>query len=197
MSIKISKVESNELNNNVDPILHTNLYGDINKKFDISINDVDPTKFSYFDTFDGWALFVDKIGNTFAVKEENTFLESLTIDNINDEIENIKNKYQIEKIEWVEEGENSIMIKASSDVISNIFNDYKDNNNYKPEKATDNVLFLLVDDYNIELDEDDDLLNHLDDNTIKDIASKTGTKLSGSESKDELKGIIKGALNSK
>ena len=67
----------------------------------------------------------------------------------------------------------------------------------KPEKATDNVLFLLVDDYNIELDEDDDLLNHLDDNTIKDIASKTGTKLSGSESKDELKGIIKGALNSK
>ena len=52
MSIKISKVESTNANNDIDPILHTNLYGDINKKFDVSLNDIDPTKFSYFDTFD-------------------------------------------------------------------------------------------------------------------------------------------------
>ena len=196
MSIKIYQKE--DINSNsIDPMIHTTLYGDINKKLDISINDVDPTKYSYFDTFDGWALFVDNEGNTFGVKEESAILESITLNDINKEIENIKSKYQIDKIEWVEEGENSIMIKASSENISKIFDDYKDNDNYKPEKATDNVLFLLVDDYNIELDEDDDLLNHLDDNTIKDIASKTGTKLSGSESKDELKGIIKGAINSK
>lgn len=196
MSIKIYQKE-NINSNSLDPMIHTTLYGDINKKLDISINDVDPTKYSYFDTFDGWALFVDNEGNTFGVKEESAILESLTIDDINNEIENIKSKYQIDKIEWVEEGENSIMIKASSENISKIFDDYKNNTNYKPEKATDNVLFLLVDDYNVELDEDDDLLNHLDDNTIKDIASKTGTKLSGSESKDELKGIIKGAINAK
>lgn len=196
MSINIYKKENINTNDN-DPMIHTPLYGDIKKRFDITLKDVDSTKVSYFDNVDGWSLFVDSEGNTFAVKEESKLTESITLNNINNEIKNIKSKYSIEKIEWIEEGENSIMIKASSENIDKIYKDYKDNKDYKPEKATDNVLFLLVDDYNIELDEDDDLLNHLDDNTIKDIASKTGTKLSGSESKDELKGIIKGALNSK
>ena len=39
-----------------------------------------------------------------------------------------------------------------------------------------------------------DLIDKLDDSAIKNVASKTGVKLSGTETKDQLKGIIKGAI---
>ena len=43
-------------------------------------------------------------------------------------------------------------------------------------------------------DNTDDLIDKLDDSAIKNVASKTGVKLSGTETKDQLKGIIKGAI---
>ena len=202
MAIQFIRKES--INTDEDPILHTTLYGDIKK-----VNSIDSNKYTYFDTFDGYDLFIDNNADTtVAVKAE--CLNEAKDDSedeknkddsiIEKDIKNIQNKYSdIDTINYIE-SDNTIIIKAvlgHEDVLDKIEQEYENNNNYKINRITPSVLFLEIVNGDIQLEADDDLLNHLDDNTIKDLASKTGTKLSGSESKDELKGIIRGALNKK
>ena len=195
MAIKFTKKES--INSNTDPILHTTLYGDIEK-----VNNIDYNKYTYFDSFEGYDLFINNDADTtVAIKSESLYENDETQDekpkDVFKEIEKINSKYEfLDSVKYAD-SDKTIIIKAvqgNDSVLDQIEKDYADNSDYKCNRITSSVLFLDLINADIQL-EDDGLLNHLDDNTIKDLASKTGTKLSGSESKDELKGIIKGALN--
>lgn len=188
MAITLIKRES--INSVDDPVLHTTLYGDIKKT-----NTINDDEYTYFDSFEDYDLFVNVNGDTLAKKVENLQEDSLNY--IEKDIENIQNKYNVETVKY-DDTTPAIIIKVSennTNILNRISNDYKDNKNYNIKLITPQVLFLEIKDVNIQL-EDDDLLNKLDDNSIKDLAKKTGATLSGSESKDELKGIIKGALSS-
>lgn len=196
MAIKITKSKSYDAS--VDnEILHTSQYGDIlvlNK----DTNSIDYDNFTHFDDFDDYSLIVDAAGNVYGIKNnyDDELNESISKININDEIKKLKNKYEIEKIEWVEEGENFIMIKASKLVIDSIFKEYENNNSFKPTKATDTVIFLSVPEYEIKLEDDNQLLDKLSDQDMKNVIQKSGIKLNGTENKDRLKGIIQGVLSS-
>ena len=193
--IKITKVENKEqIIYDNDSIL-TPLYGKI--KIGKS---VDPKNYTYFDSIDKYDLFISNDGNdTVAVKSGNntdTKLENEHAESINLIVNDIQNKYNLDinSVTW-SDGENAIMINSkNTEILNNIYNDYINNKDFEPEFITNDILFLNKTG-EIQL-EDDDLLNKLDDNSIKDLAKKTGASLSGSESKDELKGIIKGALSS-
>lgn len=192
MSITIVKLESTKVIQSEDSIL-TSLYGKIQ-----IVPNIDEDKFTYFDSLDGFDLFVDETGeNTVAIKAESLEEDANNESVIYSEIEKIKDKYQdIDTIKY-DELESSIIIKVAEgfeDTINKIHEEYKNNKSFDSQKVTSRVLFLKVPESEMQL-EDDDILNHLDDATIKNLASKTGTKLTGSESKDELKGIVKGALN--
>ena len=188
MAITLIKRES--INSVDDPMLHTKLYGDIKKTNTINYNE-----YTYFDSFEDYDLFVSVNGDTLAKKIEN--LQENSLNYIEKDIETIQNKYDVETIKY-DDTTPAIIIKVSennTDVLNQILNDYKNDKNYNVKLITPQVLFLELTQNEIQL-EDDDLLNKLDDNSIKDLAKKTGATLSGSESKDELKGIIKGALSS-
>lgn len=190
MAINIKKLESDKIIQTDNSIL-TPLYGQIK----IGQN-VDLSQYTYFDTIDGYDLFVNENGeDTIAIKAE-SISEDTNTNFIDTEIKNIQNKYNVSTVKF-DEGTSSIIVQAKKDnesVIDEICKEYKNKPNYDVSRATNWAVFIGVPSIETKL-EDDDLLNKLDDQSIKSLASKTGTKLSGSESKDELKGIIKGALS--
>lgn len=192
-NIKISKVESNkEILHDEDSII-TPLYGKIKV-----VNSIDPEEYTYFDTIKGYNLFINNnADDTVAIKEE-----CLKEDVDNDDnpvtilITNLVDKYNLDlnMVNW-SDADNAIIIKSDDrKILNDIYNDYINNKEYEPEFVTEDVLFLnKTGDIKLE-DNTDDLIDKLDDGAVKNIASKTGVKLSGTETKDQLKGIIKGAI---
>lgn len=193
MAIIITKCESKkDIIHDEDSIL-TTLYGKIPV-----VTSFDSNNYTYFDTIDGYNLFISNdANNTIAVKEELMLDEDIVSkESIDSIIAKLIEQYQLDTntINW-SDTDNAIIIKSEDkDVLNNIYNDYKDNKDYKPEFVTENVLFLnKIDGIKLE-DNTDDIIDKLDDASVKDVASKTGVKLSGNETKDQLKGIIKGAI---
>ncbi len=192
-NIKISKVESNkEILHDEDSII-TPLYGKIKV-----VNSIDSDKYTYFDTIKGYNLFINNnADDTVAIKEE-----CLKEDVDNDDnpvtilITNLVERYNLDlnMVNW-SDADNAIIIKSDDrKILNDIYNDYINNKEYEPEFVTEDVLFLnKTGDIKLE-DNTDDLIDKLDDGAVKNIASKTGVKLSGTETKDQLKGIIKGAI---
>ena len=189
MGIKISKLETSKAIIDGDKLL-TPLYGFV------KISDSASENHTLFDEFDGYDLFIDNNADEpIAVKKED--VDASQDENvITSTINKISSNYNVEKIEWMD-SELSIMIKASKEIISQIIKDYENDSIFKVNPTVDTVLFLELKDKSLKLTEDGDVLDALDDNDLKSIASKTGVKLSGSENKDELKGIVKGSLNKK
>ena len=190
MAIKINKSINEKIIHDDDSIL-TPLYGKIKV-----VNTIDYDKYSYFDTVDNYDLFISETADdTLAIKAESD--EITNTDKITNDVEKIKNNYNVDIVKY-DEVMSTIIVKVlenKTDVLINIENDFKEDKFYNIKKVTPQVLFLEITNIDIQL-EDDDLLGKLDDNSIKELAKKTGASLSGSESKDELKGIIKGALSS-
>lgn len=185
MAIIINKV-------NASNVLETPLYG----KF-TTAKSVNLENYTYFDSFKNYDLFISNDAKSKIAVESKSLTESDEhITDAQAEVNKIKEKYSsLDTVKYVD-SDNTIIIKAiegDESIIDKIANDYASSKDYIPNKLSSTVLFLDLADDNIQL-EDDDILNHLDDNTIKDLATKTGAKLTGSESKDELKGIVKGSL---
>lgn len=192
-NIKISKVESNkEILYDEDSII-TPLYGKIKV-----VNSIDPEEYTYFDTIEGYNLFINnKADDTVAIKEECLKEDVDDDDNpVTILITNLVEKYNLDlnMVNW-SDADNAIIIKSDDrKILNDIYNDYINNKEYEPEFITEDVLFLnKTGDIKLE-DNTDDLIDKLDDGAVKNIASKTGVKLSGTETKDQLKGIIKGAI---
>lgn len=194
MAIKITKTESNNINN--DYIL-TPLYGKVKIADSLDFNN-----YTYFDTIDNYDLFINNNNcDTLAIKCES--VENIKeTDIIYKTIEKLKNKYpEISKIEYVnsENGDNAIIIKTSeenNEILNSIKDEYATSKEFKPNKITSNVLFLEIQNSDISLEEDKDVTDLLGDQDMKNIINKVGVKLSGGESREQLKGIIKGALAS-
>lgn len=192
-NIKISKVESNkEILHDEDSII-TPLYGKIKV-----VNSIDPEEYTYFDTIKGYNLFINNnADDTIAIKEECLKEDVDSEDNpVTILITNLVDKYNLDlnMVNW-SDADNAIIIKSDDrKILNDIYNDYINNKEYEPEFVTEDVLFLnKTGDIKLE-DNTDDLIDKLDDGAVKNIASKTGVKLSGTETKDQLKGIIKGAI---
>lgn len=192
-NIKISKVESNkEILHDEDSII-TPLYGKIKV-----VNSIDPEEYTYFDTIKGYNLFINNnADDTIAIKEECLKEDVDSDDNpVTILITNLVEKYNLDlnMVNW-SDADNAIIIKSDDrKILNDIYNDYINNKEYEPEFVTEDVLFLnKTGDIKLE-DNTDDLIDKLDDGAVKNIASKTGVKLSGTETKDQLKGIIKGAI---
>lgn len=192
-NIKISKVESNkEILHDEDSII-TPLYGKIKV-----VNSIDPEEYTYFDTIKGYNLFINNnADDTVAIKEECLKEDVNSDDNpVTILITNLVEKYNLDlnMVNW-SDADNAIIIKSDDrKILNDIYNDYINNKEYEPEFVTEDVLFLnKIGDIKLE-DNTDDLIDKLDDGAVKNIASKTGVKLSGTETKDQLKGIIKGAI---
>lgn len=188
MAITITKIENAK-------VLETPLYGSFIIKE--AINDIE--HYTQFDSFNNYNLFISADAKSKIAVEAKSLTESAELSNtdIEREVDKIKEKYDnLDTVKYIET-DNTIIVKAienHEDVIDKIVTDYSNSKDYIPNKLSSTVLFLdLVKDDDIQL-EDDDVLNQLDDSTIKNLATKTGAKLNGSESKDELKGIIKGSL---
>ena len=192
-NIKISKIESNkEILHDEDSII-TPLYGKIKL-----VNSIDPEEYTYFDTIKGYNLFINNnADDTVAIKEECLKEDVDSDDNpVTILITNLVEKYNLDlnMVNW-SDADNAIIIKSDDrKILNDIYNDYINNKEYEPEFVTEDVLFLnKTGDIKLE-DNTDDLIDKLDDGAVKNIASKTGVKLSGTETKDQLKGIIKGAI---
>ena len=192
-NIKITKVESNEEILHDEDSIITPLYGKIKV-----VSHINPDEYTYFDTIKNYNLFIDNTGeNTVAIKEE-SLKETSTLNKnpINTLITDLVERYKLNfnMVNW-SDADNAIMIKSDDrKILNDIYNDYINNKDYEPEFVTEDVLFLnKTGDIKLE-DNTDDLIDKLDDSAIKNVASKTGVKLSGTESKDQLKGIIKGAI---
>ena len=192
-NIKITKVESNEEILHDEDSIITPLYGKIKV-----VSYINPDEYTYFDTIKNYNLFIDNTGeNTVAIKEE-SLKETSTLNKnpINTLITDLVERYKLNfnMVNW-SDADNAIMIKSDDrKILNDIYNDYINNKDYEPEFVTEDVLFLnKTGDIKLE-DNTDDLIDKLDDSAIKNVASKTGVKLSGTETKDQLKGIIKGAI---
>lgn len=192
-NIKITKVESsNEILHDEDSII-TPLYGKIKV-----VKSINPDEYTYFDSIKGYNLFINNnADDTVAVKEECLTEDVETKDDpISSFITSLVEKYKLDfnMVNW-SDADNAIIIKSDDrKILNDIYNDYINSKDYEPEFVTDDVLFLnKIEDIKLE-DGTDDLIDKLDDGSVKSIASKTGVKLSGNETKDQLKGIIKGAI---
>lgn len=192
-NIKISKVESSEKILHDEDSIITPLYGKVKV-----VKSINPDEYTYFDTIDGYNLFINNnADNTVAIKEECLSEDVETKDDpVTSFIASLVEKYKLDfnMVNW-SDADNAIIIKSDDKkILNNIYNDYINSKEYEPEFVTEDVLFLnKTGDIKLE-DNTDDLIDKLDDGAVKNIASKTGVKLSGTETKDQLKGIIKGAI---
>lgn len=193
MAIKITKTESHNINH--DYIL-TPLYGKVKIADSLDFNN-----YTHFDTINDYDLFINNNCDTLAIKSE--AVENIKeTDIVYKTIEKLKNKYpELSKIEYVnsDNGDNAIIIKTSeenNEILNSIKDEYATSKEFKPNKITSNVLFLEIQNSDISLEEDKDVTDLLGDQDMKNIINKVGVKLSGAESREQLKGIIKGALAS-
>ena len=191
--IKKSITETSKLLKYGDSII-TPLYGKIKV-----VNHVNYDKFTYFDSIDEYDLFINnEADDTVAMKTEDLD-EISTEQNIDTIIQNVINEinklYGVDKIDWMD-SENAIVIKADKDTILKIKTAYSDNTVFNPIQITSNVLFLELKNKEIELDElEEDALDKLSDQDMKNVITKAGVKLSGTENKERLKGIMQGVIS--
>lgn len=192
MAIKINKLEPENIINSEDFIL-TPLYGQIRISDSKNTN---LNKYSYFDTIEGYDLFVDELGeDTVAIKNES--IEESPTDINSETIEHISSIYNVDNIKF-DDNENAIIIKVSDDKkpeLLKIKSEYENNNNYKPLLITPNVLFLEKNNNEIQLEDGDNPIDKLSDQDMKNVIQKAGVKLSGTENKERLKGIMQGVLS--
>lgn len=189
MAMEINKIVPDEIIHAEDSIL-TPLYGQIKIADEIDLN-----KYTYFDTVDGYDLFVSETGDeTFAVKAE-----SLTedVDNVETDTEKIKNNYNVDIVKY-DDTIPAIIIKVKetdTEVLNTIEKDFENNTKYSVKRITPQVLFLEINDVDIQL-EDNAAIDKLSDQDMKNVIQKTGIKLNGTENKERLKGIMQGVLAS-
>ena len=184
MSIKIIKNESVE-----DNVLMTDTYGQIH-----IVDSINTDEYASFDTFENYELFVNLDGEIVAI-----LLDKLKENNNNLKYEKIINdisvKYDNLKLIKYDETENAIIIqvdKENINILDDIEKEYK--NTLQTERITAEVLFLTLADEEIQL-EDNSPLDKLSDQDMKNVITKAGVKLSGSENKERLKGIMQGVLS--
>lgn len=194
-SVKITKKlinETSKLLKDGDSII-TPLYGKIKV-----VNNVDYDKFTYFDSIEGYDLFINnEADDTVAIKTEDldTSVETNIDTIIKNVIDEINTLYGVDKIEWMD-SENAIIVKADKDTILKIKTAYIDNDVFNPIQITSNVLFLELKNKEIELAElEEDALDKLSDQDMKNVITKAGIKLSGTENKERLKGIMQGVMS--
>lgn len=194
-SVKITKKlinETSKLLKDGDSII-TPLYGKIKV-----VNNVDYDKFTYFDSIEGYDLFINnEADDTVAIKTEDldTSVETNIDTIIKNVIDEINTLYGVDKIEWMD-SENAIVVKADKDTILKIKTAYIDNDVFNPIQITSNVLFLELKNKEIELAElEEDALDKLSDQDMKNVITKAGIKLSGTENKERLKGIMQGVMS--
>lgn len=190
MAIKINKIIKEEIIQDDDSIL-TPLYGKI------KITDtIDCDNFSYFDTVDGYDLFVSNTADeTLAIKSESK--ETTNKNKVDLDIANIQNNYDVDLVKF-DDTNSAIIVKVLEDnitVLDKLENDFKDDKYYEIKRVTPQVLFLEIVNVNIQL-EDNSALDKLSDQDMKNVITKAGVKLTGSENKERLKGIMQGVLSS-
>ena len=86
------------------------------------------------------------------------------------------------------------MLENKTDVLDKIEKEFKDDKFYEVKRITPQVLFLEIVDIDIQL-EDNSPLDKLSDQDMKNVITKAGVKLSGTENKERLKGIMQGVLS--
>lgn len=188
MAMEINKIVSNNVIQNGDSII-TPLYGQIKV-----VDTIDYDKYTYFDSIDGYNLFVSETGDdTLAIKE------ALTEDtnNVDTDTEKIKNNYNVDIVKY-DDTIPAIIVKVKetdTNVLDIIEKDFENNKNYAIKRITPQVLFLEVNDVDIQL-EDNAAIDKLSDQDMKNVIQKTGIKLNGTENKERLKGIMQGVLAS-
>ena len=203
---KVEAVKTGTLNNEEKYTLNTK-YGDIE-----IVDELNTDNYTKFDKIDDYDIYINLNGDKIIAynkketitesldrdKSDDKDIEILNEDKVDSDIENIKNTYNVEKVAFAI-SDNAIIIKGNKEELEKIAKEYE--NKYKISMISDNLLFMEITndiqlEEGIELD-DDTILNNLDDNTLKNLASKSNVQLSGKESKDELKGIIKAELSKK
>ena len=189
MAIKFDKIITEEIIHDDDSIL-TPLYGKIKV-----VDNVDCNKYTYFDTVDGYDLFVSETADdTLAVKAESE--EATTEDKLVKDVQNIQNNYDVDLVKY-DGVMSTVIIKVlenKTDVLDKIEEEFKDDKFYEVKRITPQVLFLEIVDIDIQL-EDNSPLDKLSDQDMKNVITKAGVKLSGTENKERLKGIMQGVLS--
>lgn len=190
MAIRINKVCESDNN-----FIETDLYGSIK-----IIENIDYNNYSCFDSYNGYKLFISQdANNLYAIKEniEKTIdKENISKPDISKDCELIEQKYNVDKVKY-DDTMNSIIVKVLEDKVSEldkIESDFKDNKFYEVKRITPQVLFLELKNVDIQL-EDDSPLDKISDQDMKNIITKAGVKLNGTENKDRLKGIMQGVLS--
>ncbi len=189
MAIKFDKIITEEIIHDDDSIL-TPLYGKIKV-----VDNVDCNKYTYFDTVEGYDLFVSETADdTLAVKAESE--EATTEDKLVKDVQNIQNNYDVDLVKY-DGVMSTVIIKVlenKTDVLDKIEEEFKDDKFYEVKRITPQVLFLEIVDIDIQL-EDNSPLDKLSDQDMKNVITKAGVKLSGTENKERLKGIMQGVLS--
>lgn len=189
MAIKFDKIITEEIIHDDDSIL-TPLYGKIKV-----VDNVDCNKYTYFDTVEGYDLFVSETADdTLAVKAESE--EATTEDKLVKDVQNIQNNYDVDLVKY-DGVMSTIIIKVlenKTDVLDKIEKEFKDDKFYEVKRITPQVLFLEIVDIDIQL-EDNSPLDKLSDQDMKNVITKAGVKLNGTENKERLKGIMQGVLS--
>jgi len=185
LSITIKKLENKILDN----CITTNDYGVINIVESIDAN------YIQFDSIHDYNLFIkEDATNIVAIKHNLDSLIEVTLPA--DDVQTIQANYNVDTVYWAQ-SDNAIIIKNDDEnILYEISQQYEDK--YNISFVTNTILFLELPD-EIELHEETDavdkVLGSLDDTAIKNAASKTKVKLQGTENRDTLTGIIKGALS--
>jgi hypothetical protein len=189
MAITLNKIKTEEIIHDDDSIL-TSLYGKIK-----TTDKVDCNKYTYFDTVDGYDLFVSETADdTLAVKAESE--ETTDNDKIFKDIEYIKSNYDIDLVKY-DDIMSTVIIKVlenNTAVLDEIEKKFNEDKYYEIKRITPQVLFLEIVDVDIQL-EDNSPLDKLSDQDMKNVITKAGVKLTGSENKERLKGIMQGVLS--
>ena len=127
----------------------TPLYGKIK-----IANNVDCDKYTYFDTVDGYDLFVSQLADdTLAVKTESD--EVNNTDKIAKDIETINEKYDVDIVKY-DDTMSTVIIKVSEnniDVLDKIENEFKTDKFYEIKRVTPQVLFLEIVNIDIKLED--------------------------------------------
>lgn len=191
MAIRINKICEND-----NKFIETDLYGSIK-----IVENIDYNNYSCFDSYNEYNLFISQDANNLcAIKnesiEETTNNDNISKPDISKDCELIEQKYDVDKVKY-DDTMNSIIVKVLEDKVSEldkIESDFKDNKFYEVKRITPQVLFLELKNVDIQL-EDDNPLDKISDQDMKNIITKAGVKLNGTENKDRLKGIMQGVLS--
>lgn len=190
MAICINKVCESDNN-----FIETDLYGSIK-----IVENIDYNNYSCFDSYNGYNLFISQdANNLYAIKEnteETTDKENISKPDISKDCELIEQKYNVDKVKY-DDTMNSIIVKVLEDKVSEldkIESDFKDNKFYEVKRITPQVLFLELKNVDIQL-EDNSPLDKISDQDMKNIITKAGVRLNGTENRDRLKGIMQGVLS--